>query len=100
MGSASYDVKMRTTLTLDPDIAQELKARTADGKVSFKEVVNDTLRRGLAAKPKAKAEEEFHVTPRSLGLRPGIDPDKLSQFLDELDVQDFVRKMRRSQKRR
>jgi hypothetical protein len=91
---------MRTTLTLDPDIAQELKARTANGQTSFKEVVNETLRRGLATKPKPKPAEVFRVEATSLGLRPGIDPYKLNHLADQLEDQELIRKMRRFRKRR
>lgn len=38
---------MRTTLTLDPDVAALLKKRVAEGGVSFKDAVNEALRRGL-----------------------------------------------------
>jgi len=91
---------MRTTLTLDPDVAQALKSRTADRKTSFKEVVNETLRQGLADKPKSKPTEVFRVEARSLGLKPGIDPNKLNQLVDELEAQEFVAKMRRFRKSR
>jgi hypothetical protein len=91
---------MRTTLTLDPDVAQALKSRMADRKTSFKEVVNETLRQGLAAKPKSKPTEVFRVEARSLGLKPGIDPNKLNQLVDELEVQEYVKKMRRFRKSR
>jgi len=40
---------MRTTLTLDPDVAAMLKKRVAKGDVSMKEAVNDAMRRGLTA---------------------------------------------------
>ena len=43
-----YTVGMRTTLTLDPDVAALLKKRVAKGDVSFKEAVNDAMRKGLA----------------------------------------------------
>jgi hypothetical protein len=91
---------MRTTLTLDPDVAQELKTRVAERKTSFKEIVNETLRQGLSAKPKAKRAEVFRVEARALGLRPGIDPNKLNQLVDELEVQEFLAKMRRGRKSR
>ena len=91
---------MRTTLTLDPDVAQELKTRVAERKTSFKEIVNETLRQGLSAKPKAKPTEVFRVEARALGLRPGIDPNKLNQLVDELEVQEFLAKMRRGRKSR
>jgi hypothetical protein len=40
---------MRTTLTLEPDVAALLKKVIAAGDVSFKDAVNSALRRGLTA---------------------------------------------------
>ena len=47
---------MRTTLTLDPDVAARLQKETAKGDRTFKQIVNDALRRGLdsPAKPKKR----------------------------------------------
>ena len=93
-------MKMRTTLSLDPDVARQLKARVAGGKASFEEVVNDTLRRGLAANSKSKARAIVRVVPRSLGFKAGIDVSKLNQLADDLEVQEFAVKMRRGRKPR
>lgn len=40
---------MRTTLTLDPDVAAMLKKAVASSRKNFKEVVNQALRLGLSA---------------------------------------------------
>jgi len=40
---------MRTTITLDPDVERLLEQAQARTKASFKETVNQALRRGLAA---------------------------------------------------
>ncbi|MEO8098627.1 MAG: antitoxin [Acidobacteriota bacterium] len=88
---------MRTTLTLDPDVAQKLQAAVAKGNSTFKAVVNDTLRRGLNAQPQ-QAAEKFRVEARSLGLRPGYDPHKLNQLVDELEVQDFAKPSRKGRR--
>jgi len=85
---------MRTTLTLDPDVARTLKARTAAQGVTLKQVVNDALRRGLSAEPKTK-RKPFRVMARSLGLRPGIDPNKMNQLADELEDQAILAVMKR-----
>ena len=51
---------MRTTLTLDPDVAAMLKKTVAAGKVSFKDAVNAALRVGLAqASEPAKPRKRF-----------------------------------------
>ena len=46
---------MRTTVTLDPDVAAELKELARQRGVSFKEVLNDAVRAGLAAGTEARA---------------------------------------------
>ncbi|MGA3203547.1 MAG: hypothetical protein ABSF12_13765 [Bryobacteraceae bacterium] len=84
---------MRTTLTLDPDVAMKLKKRMADQKLTLKETVNQTLRSGLKAVEKQKKRAPFKVIPHSFGFRPGIDQNKLGQLLDQLDAEEFVRKM-------
>jgi len=89
---------MRTTLTLDPDVSQALKARIAEKNTTLKRVVNEALRRGLAAEP-GKKKKPFRVTPFSCGgFRPGIDITKLNQLADELEVQAFVEQQRRMAK--
>ena len=51
---------MRTTLTLDPDVAAMLKKAVARADVSFKQAVNDALRRGLTAETAApKVKKRF-----------------------------------------
>jgi hypothetical protein len=87
---------MRTTLTLDPDVAMKLKKRMAEEKLTLKETVNQALRRGLKAVEMAQAEQKrkpFKVIPHSFGFKPGIDLNKLNQLVDELEAEEFVRKM-------
>jgi hypothetical protein len=88
---------MRTTLTLDPDVAQKLQAAVAKQKSTLKEVVNDTLRLGFKASS-AKTSPVFRVQARSLGLRPGIDPYKLSQLADEMESQEFANRLRKGRR--
>lgn len=50
---------MRTTLTLDDDVAAQLDQLRRGGDLSFKQVVNDALRQGLrqiAEGPKERRE--------------------------------------------
>jgi hypothetical protein len=86
---------MRTTLTLDPDVAMKLKKRMAEEKLTLKETVNQTLRSGLKTAAKQKKRAPFKVIPHSFGFKPGIDQNKLGQLLDQLDAEEFVRKMNR-----
>jgi hypothetical protein len=83
---------MRTTLTLEPDVAEGLRRRMADKKISLKRAVNDALRAGLTQREPAR-RAKFRVEPFPGGLRPGIDPNKLGQLLDQLEVEEFQRKL-------
>lgn len=84
---------MRTTLTIDDDLAGILHQKASQQGHSFKEVVNDMLRAGLAIEGIAAIKREpLKVISKPLGLRAGYDPDKLNQLIDELDVEGFVRK--------
>jgi len=81
---------MRTTLTIDDDIAQELQNLSHERKSSFRSVVNDVLRRGLMAGQKPPPPPEpFRVRSAARGFRPGIDLVKLNQLVDEIEVEDF-----------
>jgi hypothetical protein len=72
---------VRTTLTLDDDVAAKLKAAVRRSGKPFRDVVNDTLRRGLAAPRAARAP--FRIHPRSLGgIRPGLTIDSIGDLLE------------------
>jgi hypothetical protein len=83
---------MRTTLTLDPDVAALLKKALAKGDQSFKDVVNTALRKGLesaetAAKPKRRFVQR--VWPNGGGVVPS--PAEVKRILLEQDVERFLR---------
>ena len=84
---------MRTTLTLDDDIAQVLQRESEAKQVSFKEIVNSTLRRGIVAgSMSASARPRVVSRPFGGGLLPGFDPDRMNQLNDELEVESFYDK--------
>ncbi len=77
---------MRTTLTLDEDVAAKLRAESRRSKRSFREVVNDVIRRGLMTAHGSRAVVPFKVTPRDLGqLRPGLTLDNISDLLERVE---------------
>jgi hypothetical protein len=79
---------MRTTLTIDDDIALKLKAESQkkDGK-SFKEVVNETLRLGLLARKESSenAVPLFRVRSRRMGVTKGLNYDNIGELLDQIE---------------
>jgi len=64
---------MRTTLTLDPDVAAKARKGAAKLGKSFKEVINAALRVGLDQLP--PAPKPYRTKPRPLGLRQGFNYD-------------------------
>ena len=79
---------MRTTLTLDSDVAERLRQETASGKLSLKQVVNDRLRKGFGINPR-QSPSAFKVEPHASPYIPGIDRAKLNQLVDELEAGAF-----------
>jgi Arc/MetJ family transcription regulator len=77
---------VRTTLTLDDDVAARLKAEARRTERSFRETVNDALRRGLAAPRRSSLRRQFSVTARDLGdLRAGLSLDNIGDLLERVE---------------
>ena len=85
---------MRTTLTLDDDIASALKETAFRSDRSFQAAVNDTLRAGLAALQAPPKPKRYRIKPVSLGnLRPGLDLDKALHLAAALEDEEIARKI-------
>lgn len=80
---------MRTTLTIDQDVAMELKDYAHEHNLSFKEVVNSLLRLGLSKAAGPRSEKRIIPPTVSLGgfrseveLTDREDPDgEIARFL-------------------
>lgn len=83
---------MRTTLTLDDDVADFLKDQSRLYNKPFKQVVNEVLRRGMTTGSESPEPRPFKVVPNRSNLVPGVDSRKLNQCNDQLEVDDFVGK--------
>lgn len=79
---------MRTTLTLDDDLAGLLKQRARELGIPFKEAVNRSLRAGIG-EAAARRKPVPKTISHSFGFKPGIDTDKLGQLADELEAEAF-----------
>jgi plasmid stability protein len=77
---------MRTTLTLDDDVAAKLKAESRRAGRSFREIVNETLRRGLASQRATVQRRRFKITARDLGdLKPGLSLDNVAGLIERVE---------------
>ncbi|HEV3305961.1 MAG TPA: hypothetical protein VGZ91_05945 [Candidatus Sulfotelmatobacter sp.] len=73
---------MRTTLTIDDDVAALLNKEVRKSGEPFKHIVNRLLRLGLIAS-KQPARKPFKVTPINLGLPR--DFDKVEDLIEYLE---------------
>jgi hypothetical protein len=87
---------VRTTLTLDKDLAVVLRAQARRSGRPFKRIVNETLRAGLAALERPAARR-YRLTPVRLGgVAPGIDLDKALRLADALEDEALARRAPRA----
>jgi hypothetical protein len=89
------DVAMRTTLTLDPDVALRLEREMKRTGLGLKAAVNQALRVGLGMSDKPTPPPPFRVEPHDFGFRPGMDLDRLNQLVDELEAEEEGKKLAR-----
>lgn len=82
---------MRTTITLDEDVAAQLKRVMRERDVTFKSAVNEALRAGLAADREARA---YRLPTYAMGARPGIDLGRASGMAAALEDEEIVREVR------
>jgi len=75
---------VRTTLTLDEDVAAKLKSEARRTGRSLKETVNELLRAGLAQN-RAKKDRPLRIHAKNMGVRPGLDYDRISRLLEEVE---------------
>lgn len=80
---------MRTTLTIEDEIAARLKELMHRRKTTFKAIVNDMLRDGLDANGEQKEElPPFEVEAWDMGLPADLD---IKQMLFDDDLERYHR---------
>lgn len=82
---------MRTTVTLDPDVAAKLKAVARERGISFKQALNQAVRAGLGGQ--RRSTRRFEQPTQAMGLRPGFDLDKARGLAAALEDEEIVRKL-------
>jgi hypothetical protein len=83
-----YDAYMRTTLTLDDDVARLVEEEVHRTRSSMKEVVNTVLRAALAPKP--TGQEPYRVAVHHATLAPGLDLAGFNKLADELEDEAII----------
>jgi hypothetical protein len=75
-------MSIRTTVTLDEDVAERLKQEARSRGLPFRQVLNDVLRSGLLAARVPSQAPPFVIKPKRMGTRPGINYDNTAALLE------------------
>jgi hypothetical protein len=84
---------MRTTLTLDPDVAQLVDEAVHRGRTSMKQVINDALRQALSQPPSRR--EVYRLPTHEATLQPGLDLAGFNRLADELEDEAILANAKR-----
>ena len=81
-------MSIRTTITLDEDVLERVKAESRNRGASFRDTLNDLLRLALLAQSAAPPRKPFKVRAYPLGLRPGLSYDNIEALLEYAEGPD------------
>lgn len=79
---------MRTTITLDDDVAVELEKLRRETGRTFKDIVNETLRAGLRPAPRQTVEPVQYTQPRAMGAL--VDVSDVSALIAVMDEEKYA----------
>lgn len=82
---------MRTTVTLDQDVAAKLQEMARERGVSFKAALNETVRAGLDGA--GRTARAYRMPSRRMGVRRGVDLDRAGRLAGEQEDAEIVRKL-------
>jgi hypothetical protein len=82
---------VRTTVTLDPDVAKAIDERMRERGTGFKATVNELLRSGLRADAPATVAYEIPVFDSA--IRPGVDLDKALALAAAMEDEELLRRV-------
>ncbi len=85
-------LRMRTTVTLDPDAMRIIRQLMDERGMSFKAAINDAIRRSVPSS--GRQGRRFRTRTASMGS-PRIPLDKALQQAGLLEDEELVRKVRR-----
>jgi hypothetical protein len=79
---------MRTTVTLDPDVAVHVRRLMHERGITFKEAVNEAIRAGLVGGARPR-----HETPAHDMGEPAVDLTKALRLAGELEDEERIRRL-------
>jgi len=81
---------MRTTVTLDPDVRHLVERAMDERGLSFKDALNDAIRRGLGPSPRRQRRS---TRTFRMGIEPALPWDKALRMAADLEDEELVRRL-------
>ncbi len=76
---------MRTTLTLEEDVAAKIEQEMRRSGKSLKQIVNEHLRLAFNTRREQPSSRRFVVRPQRMGSVPGLNYDNIGELLEQLE---------------
>jgi hypothetical protein len=80
---------VRTTITLDPDVAALIKQTMARRRISFKQAVNEAIKAGLTG---GRASQPFETPTFRMG-KPAVPLTHALRLAAEMEDEEIVREL-------
>ncbi len=77
---------MRTTLNISDATLAEVRALAAESNRPLREILEETLQRGLAANRSRR--KRVKIEPANVGIKPAYQGMSMNQLYDQLEAED------------
>lgn len=82
---------MRTTLNINDGLLQELRERSRDEKLPMTQLVERTLRRGLASGSTTDPAYQPKIFTYEVGIKPAYQGMSMNQLYDQLESESTLK---------
>ena len=84
-----HDVSMRTTINISDGILSELRELARRRGKPFREVLEETIQRGLGATPRPPGKR-VRIRTHRVGLKPAYRGLSMNQLYDQIESEDVA----------
>jgi hypothetical protein len=75
-------MSIRTTVTLEDDVAARVKRESQSRGASFRDTLNDLLRAALLGLDNKTRRRTLRIKPTHMGHKPGLNYDNIESLLE------------------
>jgi hypothetical protein len=83
-----HDADMRTTINISDGILSELHERARQRRRPFREILEETIQRGLSAPPSSSVKQ-VRIQAHRVGIKPAYQGLSMNQLYDQIEAEDY-----------